>query len=52
MGIVSAPDIFQEVMNWLLADRDHAIVYIYDILIIHKEDETDNSHLEKLVAIF
>ena len=39
MGITSAPDIFQEVLNRLLGDLDYVTVYIDNILIIPKEDE-------------
>ena len=49
MGTTSAPDTFQKVMNQLLGDLlDYVTVYIYDILIIEIEDESDESHLEKL----
>ena len=48
MGIAAVPDIFQEVMNKLLGDLDYMAVYIDNILIIQKEDESDEFHLEKL----
>ena len=48
MGIASSPDIFQEVMSKLLGDLNYETVYIDDILIIQKEDKSDESHLEKL----
>ena len=51
MGIASAPDIFQEVMNKLLGGLDYVTVYINDILIIQKEDELDESHLEKIEVV-
>ena len=44
----NAPDIFQEVMNKLLGDLNYVTVYIDDILIIQKEDE---SHLEKIEVV-
>ena len=51
MGIASAPDIFQEVMNKLLGDLDYVTVYIDCILIIQKEDESDEFHLEKIEVV-
>ena len=48
MGIVLAPDIFQEVTNKLLGDLNYVTVYIDDIIIIQKEDESDESRLEKI----
>ena len=51
MGIAAAPDIFQEVMNKLLGDLEYVTVYIDDILIIQKEDESDESHLEKIEIV-
>ena len=51
MGIASAPAIFQEVTNKLLDNLDYMTVYIDDILIIHKEDELDESHLGKIEVV-
>ena len=51
MEIASAPDIFQEVMIKLLGGLDYVTVYIDDLLIIQKEDEPDEFHLEKLGAV-
>ena len=51
MGIASAPDIFQEVLNKLLGNLDYVTVYIDNILIIQKEDESDESHLEKIEIV-
>ena len=48
MRIASAPNIFQEVMNKLLGGFDYVNVYINNILVIQKEDESDESHLEKI----
>ena len=45
MGIASVPDIFHEVMSRLLGDLNYVTVYIDDIFIIEKEDQ---SNLEKL----
>ena len=50
-GISSAPDIFQEVTSRLLENLDYVTVYIDDILTIQKEEESDESHLEKLAAV-
>ena len=38
-------------MNRLLGDLDYVIVYIDDILIIQKEDKSNESHLEKLAIV-
>ena len=51
MGIASAPGIFHKIMNRVLEYWDYVTVYINDILIIQKEDEFDDSHLEKLAII-
>ena len=51
MGISSAPDIFQEVMNKLLGNLDYVTVYIDNILIIQKQDESDESHFEKIEVV-
>ena len=51
MGIASAPDIFQEVVRRLLGDLDYVTIYIDAVLIIQKEDKSDESHFEKLAVI-
>ena len=51
MEIASAPDIFQEAINKLLGDLDYVTVYVDDILLIRKEDKSDESHLEKLSVV-
>ena len=48
MGICSALDIFQEIMNKLLGDLEYVIVYIDDILILQRDDEPDEDHLKKI----
>ena len=51
MGIASAPDIFQEETNKLLGNLDYVTVYIDYILIIQKDNKSDESHLEKPVVV-
>ena len=51
MGLASAPDIFQSVMTELFCDLDYVLVYIDDILILQREDETENDHLEKITTV-
>ena len=51
MRIASAPNIFQEVMNKLLGGFDYVNVYINNILVIQKEDESDESHLENIEVV-
>ena len=46
MGIASAPDIFQSIMDDLLGDLEFARVYIDDILIV--SDGTFEDHMDKL----
>ena len=51
MGLASAPDIFQSVMTELFCNLDYVLVYIDDILILQREDETKNDHLEKITTV-
>ena len=51
MGIALSLDIFQEVMNKLLGNLDYVTVYIDNILINQKEDESDESHLENIEVV-
>ena len=51
MGLASAPDIFQSVITELFFDLDYVLVYIDNILILQREDETENNHLEKITTV-
>ena len=51
MGLASAPDIFQSIMMDLLGDLDYVLVYIDDILILQREGETEEDHLQKLDTV-
>ena len=46
MGIVCAPDIFQNEMASLMSELEHVRVYLDDLLVITKGDFQD--HLQKL----
>ena len=48
MGVASAPDTFQGVMMNLLGHLKYVLVYIDDVLIIQKEEESVHDHLQKL----
>ena len=48
MGLASAPDIFQSMMTGLFHDLDYVLVYLDDILIIQKEGESKDDHLQKV----
>ena len=50
-GNCLSPNMFQEVMSKLLGNLDYETVYIDGILIIQKEDESDESHLEKIEVV-
>ena len=51
MGLASAPDIFQSIMTGLSHDLDYVLVYLDDILIIQKEGETEDDHLQKVEEV-
>jgi hypothetical protein len=51
MGIACAPDIFQSIMMEILGDLDYVLVYIDNILIIQRENETEQDHLDKVEIV-
>jgi hypothetical protein len=51
MGIACAPDIFQSIIMEILGDLDYVLVYIDDILIIQRENETEQDHLDKVKTV-
>jgi hypothetical protein len=51
MGIACAPDIFQSIMMEILGYLDYVLVYIEDILIIQRENETEQDNLEKVETV-
>ena len=51
MGLASAPDIFQSIMTGLFHDLDYILVYLDDILIIQKEGEIEDDHLQKVEEV-
>ena len=51
MRLASAPDIFQSIMTGLFHDLDYVVVYLDDILIIQKEGETEDDHLQKVEEV-
>ena len=48
MGLASAPDIFQTIMTNLFHDLDYVLVYLDDILVIQREGESEEDHLNKI----
>ena len=48
MGLASAPDIFQNIMTNLFHDLDYVLVYLDDILVIQRERESEEDHLNKI----
>ena len=48
LGVESTPDTFQDVMMNLLGHLKYVLVYIDDVLIIQKEGELVDDHLQKL----
>ena len=51
MGICQAPFLFQSVLMELLADLEYVLVYIDDILIVQREDESKEDHLAKIEVV-
>ena len=51
MGLSTSPDIFQSIMNELLGDLPYVLVYLDDILILNKKDETEEEHLQKIDVV-
>jgi hypothetical protein len=51
MGIACAPDIFQSIMMEILGDLDYVLVYIDNISIIQRENETEQDHLDKVETV-
>ena len=51
MGIACAPDMFQSIMTELLGDLSYVLVYIDDILILQRDNETEADHLQKLETV-
>ena len=52
MGIVTSPDIFQKAMNDIFGDLDYVLVYLDDILILIKDEDTFEDHLNKIKTVF
>ena len=48
MGLSSAPDIFQNIMTNLFHYLDYVLVYLDDILVIQREGESEEDHLNKI----
>ena len=48
MGLASAPDIFQNIMTNLFHDLDYVLVNLDDILVIQREGESEEDHLNKI----
>ena len=48
MGLASAPNIFQNSMTNLFHDLDHVLVYLDDILVIQREGESEEDHLNEI----
>ena len=51
MGIALALDIFQSIMVDLFQDLDYLLVYIDNILILQREGETEDNHLQKIEKV-
>jgi hypothetical protein len=51
MGIACAPDIFQSIMMEILGHLDYVLVYIDNILIIQRANETEQDHLDKVKTV-
>ena len=48
MGLASAPDIFQSIINDLFCDLDYVLVYLVGILVIQRQGETEDDHIQKI----
>ena len=51
MGLACGPDMFQEVMTNIFIDLDYVLVYLDDVLIIQRQNETEEDHLMKIEAV-
>ena len=51
MGVSCAPFWFQSILSDLFSHLDYVLVYIDDILIIQREDESEDDHLEKIETV-
>ena len=51
MGLCSAPDIFQNLMMQYLRHLDYVLVYIDDVIVISRKDETEEDHLRKIEVV-
>ena len=52
MGIATSPDIFQKAMNDIFGDLDYVLVYLDDILILSKDEDSFEDHLNKIKTVF
>ena len=51
MGIAFTPDMFQSIMMEVLGNLEYVLIYIDDVLILKKEGETEENHLEKIETV-
>ena len=51
MGLALTPGIFQSIMTGWFHDVYHVLVYLDDTLIIQKEGETEDDHLQKVEEV-
>ena len=51
MGIASAPDTFQSIMNEILSDLPYVLIYIDDVLCLQEEGESADSTILKYNTI-
>ena len=51
MGVAVAPDIFQSIMMDILGDLPFVLCYLDDILILQKENESEEDHIRKIEIV-
>ena len=51
MGVAVAPDIFQSIMMDILGDLPFVLCYLNDILILQKENESEEDHIRKIEIV-
>lgn len=51
MGIACAPDMFQSIMQDILGDLYHILIYIHDVLVLQLKNKTKEEHLKYLEEV-
>ena len=52
MGIATSLDIFQKVLNNIFEDLDYVLVFLDDILIQSKDEDSFKDHLSRIKKVF